>query len=407
MLPEGWRRSTLGEIARITSGGTPDRAEPSYWGGSVPWVTTGEIQFNTITDTAEKITEAGLENSSAKLFPPGTLLMAMYGQGKTRGQVAKLAIEASTNQNSAAIQLHEGHDPDFYFQYLWWKYDEIREFGHSGGISHLNAGLLKQIAVPVAPLDEQRRIARMLKTWDDAISLADRLTQSAKALSGSLIRRAFAVDVFGGNWPSVPLADVATCSVSNVDKKSLVGERSIRLCNYTDVYYSNRIDSSMPFMAATASEKEIAKFALQVGDVVITKDSETASDIAVAARVTEPVDQLICGYHLALIRPKREYINAEYLHAYFGLPRTRDYFSASASGVTRFGLSTQAIQDAPVPIAPLDLQYRIADLVLSGEDLLRRCRDRAAVLRVEKAALMAELLAGKRRVRLPAAETAP
>lgn len=85
MLPEGWRRSTLGEIARITSGGTPDRSEPSYWGGSVPWVTTGEIQFNTITDTAEKITEAGLKNSSAKLFPPGTLLMAMYGQGKTRG----------------------------------------------------------------------------------------------------------------------------------------------------------------------------------------------------------------------------------------------------------------------------------------------------------------------------------
>ena len=58
MLPEGWRRSTLGKIARITSGGTPDRSEPRYWGGSIPWVTTGEIQFNTITDTTEKISEA-------------------------------------------------------------------------------------------------------------------------------------------------------------------------------------------------------------------------------------------------------------------------------------------------------------------------------------------------------------
>ncbi len=175
MLPEGWHRSTLGDIARITSGGTPDRSEPSYWGGTVPWVTTGEIQFNTITDTAEKITEAGLKNSSAKLFPPGTLLMAMYGQGKTRGQVAKLAIEASTNQNSAAILLNEGHDPDFYFQFLWWKYDEIRDFGHSGGVSHLNAGLLKLIGVPVAPIDEQRKVARILGSWDAAIAKAQQL----------------------------------------------------------------------------------------------------------------------------------------------------------------------------------------------------------------------------------------
>src|SRR5437016_4697471 len=122
MLPKGWSRRTLGEVAQISSGGTPDRAEPSYWGGSIPWVTTGEIRFNTITDTAEKITEQGLKNSSAKLFPPGTLLLAMYGQGKTRGQVAKLGIEATSNQNSAAILLADSHDTDFFFQFLSWKY---------------------------------------------------------------------------------------------------------------------------------------------------------------------------------------------------------------------------------------------------------------------------------------------
>ena len=132
MLPEGWRRSTLGQIARITSGGTPSRAEPSYWGGSIPWVTTGEIQFNTITDTAEKITREALKNSSARLFPPGTLLMAMYGQGKTRGQVAKLGIEAATNQACAAILLGDGHDLDFYFQYLSSQYAALRNLGNAG-----------------------------------------------------------------------------------------------------------------------------------------------------------------------------------------------------------------------------------------------------------------------------------
>ncbi len=189
MLPEGWHRSTLGEIARITSGGTPDRSEPSYWGGNVPWVTTGEIQFNTITDTVEKITEAGLKNSSAKLFPPDTLLMAMYGQGKTRGQVAKLAIEASTNQNSAAILLNEGHIPDFYFQFLSWKYDEIRDAGYSGGLSHLNAGLLKQIPVPVAPVAEQVKIALILSAWDKAVLNAQRLAVNGRLLLDGLRRQ--------------------------------------------------------------------------------------------------------------------------------------------------------------------------------------------------------------------------
>lgn len=188
MLPEGWTRRPLGKIAHITSGGTPDRAQPSYWSGDIPWVPTGEIRFNTITDTAEKITPAGLKNSSAKLFPPGTLLMAMYGQGKTRGQVAKLGIEAATNQNSAAIHLHNGHEPDFYFQYLWWKYEDIREFGHSGGISHLNAGLLKEISVPVAPVEEQARIAKVLACWDEAVATAERLLANSQRQKQVLTR---------------------------------------------------------------------------------------------------------------------------------------------------------------------------------------------------------------------------
>jgi type I restriction enzyme S subunit len=192
MLPEGWRRSTLGEIARISSGGTPDRSEPSYWGGSVPWVTTGEIQFNTIIDTAEKITEAGLKNSSAKLFPPGTLLMAMYGQGKTRGQVAKLGIEASTNQACAAILLHDGHDPDFYFHYLSAQYEALRALGNAGTQQNLSAGILKEVNVVVPPLSEQLRVAEVLATWDAAISTSKRLLTKGQEQKAALSQPLFA-----------------------------------------------------------------------------------------------------------------------------------------------------------------------------------------------------------------------
>lgn len=98
-----WELKKLGEIADISSGGTPSRAKKDYWNGNIPWVSTTLIDFNIIDKTDEKITAEGLKNSSAKLFPKGTLLMAMYGQGKTRGKIAILGIEASTNQACGAI----------------------------------------------------------------------------------------------------------------------------------------------------------------------------------------------------------------------------------------------------------------------------------------------------------------
>lgn len=104
-VPEGWKETRLEEIADVQSGGTPSRKNGSYWqGGAIPWVTTAELCQKKIYNSVEKITHAGLENSSAKIFSAGTLLVAMYGQGKTRGQVAELTIDAARQQKKALMQ---------------------------------------------------------------------------------------------------------------------------------------------------------------------------------------------------------------------------------------------------------------------------------------------------------------
>jgi len=103
VVSPNWPAVTVGDIASIRSGGTPDRSNDSYWGGNIPWVKTGQIDFNVIDSADEFITQAGMVNSAARLFPAGTILMAMYGQGVTRGRVAILGIEATTNQACAAI----------------------------------------------------------------------------------------------------------------------------------------------------------------------------------------------------------------------------------------------------------------------------------------------------------------
>src|ERR1035441_3464891 len=133
------RRVTVGDIAKVVSGGTPSRNNPGFWGGTIPWVKTGAIHYCWIAEADEWITKAGLENSAARVLPKGTILMAMYGQGKTRGQVAILGIDAAINQACAALLLHEGCDRNFVYQQLAFRYDSIRKLSNSGSQENLNA----------------------------------------------------------------------------------------------------------------------------------------------------------------------------------------------------------------------------------------------------------------------------
>lgn len=139
-------------------------------------------------------------------------------------------------------------------------------------------------------------------------------------------------------WRTERLKHVADVTFSSVDKKSVDGEVPVRLCNYTDVYYNDEIAADMPFMEATASLDQARSFGLRAGDVLITKDSETADDIGVAAFVPETLDGVVCGYHLAVLRPKPQRIDPKYLFWSICSRHMREQMTAFASGVTRYGL---------------------------------------------------------------------
>jgi len=165
-----WEKKKLVEIGKITSGGTPNRSNSEFWNGDIPWISTTLVDFNTINEANEYITEIGLQNSSAKIFPKNTILMAMYGQGKTRGKVAILGIEAATNQACAAIILKDKYNTDFVFQYLAANYDEIRKMSNSGGQENLSGGLIEIIPIPLPKNPkEQQKIASCLSSLDTLI----------------------------------------------------------------------------------------------------------------------------------------------------------------------------------------------------------------------------------------------
>jgi type I restriction enzyme S subunit len=168
-------------------------------------------------------------------------------------------------------------------------------------------------------------------------------------------------------WVTRPLSALADIRVSNVDKKSLRGEKPVLLCNYMDAYANDYIRSDIAFMQATATAAEIAKFKVDAGDVIITKDSETPDDIGIPAVVTDRIDNLVCGYHLALLKTRQELVDPVFLCKQLGSHEAARYFGQRAAGSTRYGLSNGALASFPVSLPALPKQKRIAS-VLSGID---------------------------------------
>ncbi len=160
------------------------------------------------------------------------------------------------------------------------------------------------------------------------------------------------------HWEVKRLKYLADANPSNIDKKSKEEEQEVYLCNYVDVYKNETIHSNMDFMKATASNDQISKFILKQGDVILTKDSESANDIGIPALVTESFDNVVCGYHLTHITPKD--IQGEYLFRQFQCRFQQSYFEVSANGVTRFGLGTEKFTSALVVIPEKSEQTAIA-----------------------------------------------
>ena len=166
----------------------------------------------------------------------------------------------------------------------------------------------------------------------------------------------------------VALADIIDLTLSSVDKKTKPGEQPVRLCNYMDVYYNTFITDQLDFMVATATDHEVDRCGLARGDVIITKDSEKHDDIGVPALVRHDVADLVCGYHLAILRPRPARVEGAYLVYALSAPQVQHQFHAYANGITRFGLRKGDIGLVEVPLPSLLEQRAIAHILGTLDD---------------------------------------
>lgn len=194
-----WPPKRIDEVGEVFVGATPRRRQPELWGGDIPWVSSSEVAFCRITGTNERISEAGVGNRDRRLHPPGTVLLAMYGEGKTRGQAAILDIHAATNQAVAAVRLDPTKmRPAFLYFCLMRQYDEVRRLGRGGQQLNLNKELVKSIEVPCPPLDVQDALVELVESQLRACAEQEHTLADAQRL-GQAVWTALLRDALAGD----------------------------------------------------------------------------------------------------------------------------------------------------------------------------------------------------------------
>lgn len=187
-VPVSWKVVPLGSVARISTGTTPSTDVAEYYQGAVPFVKTAEIDNNRITSARTLISDDAVRRYNLRLYSPGTVFLAMYGQGKTRGRVALLDIAAATTQNTGAIEPGDLVLGEFIWHYLLGRYEELRHTGNLGHLSHLNLGYVRDILVPLPEKDEQQEIVRLLRFLHDRSTVSAEKVATLRSLFGAALR---------------------------------------------------------------------------------------------------------------------------------------------------------------------------------------------------------------------------
>lgn len=393
-VPENWVWVRLENVASWGSGGTPSRKHEEYYNGDILWIKTGELNNGWIYDTEEKITDEGLKKSSAKLFPPYSVLIAMYGA--TIGKVAILGVPATTNQACACAVCNQSLLYMYLFYYCISQKNVFIEKGKGGAQPNISQIILKQHPIPLPPLSEQQRIVERIEELfaklDEAKERLQKVADSFAVRKAAILHKAFTGEltkqwrrengVSDESWEEKNLGDVCskiTDGTHNSPTNSLTGE-------YMYVTAKNIKDTGIDLSNITYVTKEIHKEIYSrcdvvYGDVLYIKDGATAG-IATINTLKEEFSMLSS---VALIRADLKLATNEFIKTYLNYRKKEILKNISGSAITRLTLSK--IKNIAISLPTIPEQHEIVRLI---DDLL--ARERSAQQAAEQALASIDLM---------------
>jgi type I restriction enzyme S subunit len=395
LIPEDWKLKKLSDVISLESGQHLSPDEYNNEGEGYPYF-TGPTDF---CNSVGEVTK--WSNVANKYSENGDILITVKGSGVGSLYISELNKVAIGRQLMAIKP--QNMDRGFLYNFLKQRSQVFEILASGNMIPGLSRKDILSFRVPYPPNKEQKRIADIFSVWDEAISKTEKLIQAKKRYKKGLMQRLISGKVRfpefeGEDWVEVKLGDIAEVISSNLDKKVKKGQEEVRLCNYMDVYDNAIIDSSLTFMKSTASEREIEKYTLKKDDVIITKDSETADDIANAAVVKNLDSRILCGYHLAILRPNKEKVIGDFLAKEIMTFDYRKQFFRMANGATRYGLRISDIENAKFNIPSLKEQEMISSLINYVNKEIDILNKEKLAFQKQKNGLMQQLLTGKVRV---------
>lgn len=347
----------LGELCSVTAGGTPARAVPSYYGGSIPWVKIGDMLQGEVRETEETITQSGLQNSAAKLLPAGTVLISIFA---TIGRTAILGVDATTNQAIAGLTPYDPEVllPKYLRRYLDNAVDQLTSQARGVAQVNINSKILKGIEIPLPPPNAQRSVLDILDRADELRARR----QQAIALLDNLAHSIF-LDMYANissRPETVPVGDLATNIRTGPFGSDLLHSEFVDdgiAVLGIDNAVNNEFTWSKRRFITNEKYQKLARYRVHAGDLLIT----IMGTCGRCAIVPDDIPVAINTKHLCCITLDKSKCLPDFLHAYFLMhPTARRYLERTAKGAIMSGLNATIIKSLPVQLPPLADQERFA-----------------------------------------------
>lgn len=401
-IPKEWNIKRIGDITEIKTGGTPATKCEEYWkNGTIPWMASGDINKKIINKVNGKITNIGMMNSAAKLLPKDTVMIALNGQGKTKGTVGYLNIELTCNQSLAGfLPNYKEFNSKYLYYNLQNRYFELRELAGDGARNGLNLGLLRNIKIPLPFLSEQEKIASILSMVDEQIENTEKLIRKNKELKKGLMQQLLTKGIGHTEFKKTEIGDIPKewevkrfKDISKVSQglQIAIEERfkefkQGRLPYITIQYINDKSNSDNEYFIENYNENVVC----YESDILMTRTGNTGIVITNEYGV----------FHNNFFKVDfdRTKLNKDFLVYYLNTPFIQNLIIRYAGTTTIPDLKHSDFYKLPVLVPKIEEQKKIALILSSIDENIIEYKDKKEKLKILKRGLMQKLLSGEIRI---------
>ncbi|OJY59748.1 restriction endonuclease subunit S [Thiobacillus sp. 0-1251] len=403
-----WQSRPLGELATTTSGGTPSRKRKDYYGGSIPWVKSGELNDDYIFETEEHITEAGLKNSSAKIFSSGTVLIALYGA--TVGKTSILRTDASTNQAVCGITPGPDLDAGYLRYHLISLRRELLSHRYGGAQPNISQQIVRNQKIAYPPLPEQKKIADILSTVQRAIEAQERIIQTTTELKKALMHKLFTeglrnepqkqteIGPVPESWEVVKLETKADSFQYGTSVKcgyDLDGKAVLRIPNVV----GGHVDPA-DLKFGKPKKNELGKLALERGDLLFVRTNGVKENAGRCSKFNGELADCYFASYLIRVRLDPTVLNPDFLNEYSRTEVGTSFLSGKAIRTAdgKFNINSGTLKTMLVPVPAIEEQEEIARTLALLDDKTNNALSKKTSLQDLFRTLLHELMTAKTRV---------